>query len=229
VLPTVLKRRYDEAKATFERGQYAQASAQFRDVVELLAIPEAAADAGQLSDLRMLAEGFLVVAEQKAKPEPAPAPAVAAARTDAPAPRATIGTASPAPPRPTTANAANGSSSGPSRTLSSVPASAPAAADRAGAATAASDGISLPVALDQTMPAWNPPAALKWRAYRGSMRIVIDEAGTVASADIVTSVNSTYDAALLQAARKWRYIPAKKDGQPILYEKTIEVALNPMR
>jgi protein TonB len=186
--------------------------------VALLSIPEAAADAGQLSDLRMLAEGFFVVAGQKATPAPASAPAaapaVASARIDAAAPSAHVRTAAGGTPSARAANAA--------------PQGAPAL-ERTVAADAPPDGITLPVALDQTMPAWNPPSVLKWRAYRGSMRIVIDNTGAVASADIVTSVNSTYDAALLQAARRWRYIPAKKDGQPIAYEKTIEVAISPSR
>ena len=49
----------------------------------------------------------------------------------------------------------------------------------------------------------------------GTIEVVIDENGSVASAAVTTPVYPSYDQRLLQAARSWRYKPARKGGQPV--------------
>jgi TonB family protein len=54
---------------------------------------------------------------------------------------------------------------------------------------------------------------------------VIDENGAVESATIKRPINTLYDRDLLAAARKWKFVPATKNGQPVAFEKTIEVTM----
>jgi pyruvate/2-oxoglutarate dehydrogenase complex dihydrolipoamide acyltransferase (E2) component len=78
LLPEIASARYAEAKATFDRKEYARASAQFKQVMVLLEDPDMG---GKLSDLRTLTSGFLDLAvaatppPEPPKPAPAPAPA----------------------------------------------------------------------------------------------------------------------------------------------------------
>jgi TonB family protein len=89
----------------------------------------------------------------------------------------------------------------------------------------AEEQITPPVAINQRLPPWNPPEGYKFRASRGAIQIVIDENGAVASAIIQRPINALYDRELLDATKKWKFVPAKKDGQPVAFEKTIEVTL----
>jgi len=62
----------------------------------------------------------------------------------------------------------------------------------------------------------NYPDALRQAGVGGSVtvRIVIDEAGDVASTEIVTGVHEDLDAAALEAASQMRFSPAEVDGEP---------------
>jgi TonB family protein len=63
MLPGIVKASYARAKTTFEEKRYAQASAALRDLLDLIADPDAAASADALADLKMLTEGFLKLAD----------------------------------------------------------------------------------------------------------------------------------------------------------------------
>jgi TonB family protein len=81
LLPDIASQRYAEAKANFDRKQYAAAVPQFRKVISLIDDPDMG---GRQADLRTLASGFLDLAVAAAAPppeppKPAPAPAVAPA------------------------------------------------------------------------------------------------------------------------------------------------------
>jgi TonB family protein len=79
------------------------------------------------------------------------------------------------------------------------------------------------------MPSWTPTSATqKISTFRGAVRVVIDEKGTVESADILSSVYPTYNVLLLKAAKTWRYQPAMRLGVPVKYATTIEVVLRPL-
>jgi tetratricopeptide (TPR) repeat protein len=81
LLPEIASTRYAEAKALFDRKEYARASVQFRQVLALLQDPDMG---GRNSDMKTLAAGFFDLAvaatpppepPKPATPVPAPAPA----------------------------------------------------------------------------------------------------------------------------------------------------------
>ena len=84
LLPEIASARYAEAKATFDRKDYARATMQFRQVLALLDDPDMG---GKLADLRTLSSGFfdLAVAATPPPEPPKPAPAPAAPAPAAPA------------------------------------------------------------------------------------------------------------------------------------------------
>jgi TonB family protein len=76
VLPVVVQQRYDEAKNTFERGEFETAATAFQRVIEALDDPDIGAAASQppLSDLRTLALGFHNLSVKSIPPPPPPPP-----------------------------------------------------------------------------------------------------------------------------------------------------------
>ncbi|MFT3784140.1 MAG: energy transducer TonB [Nibricoccus sp.] len=54
-----------------------------------------------------------------------------------------------------------------------------------------------------------------------AITIVIDEKGTVASANVAKSTDSGFNAAALAAIKKWTFKPGKKDGVPVKTKVTI--------
>lgn len=90
MLPMLIQKKYTEAKAAFDKKDYASAAAQFTKMLEAMTDPdaEAAASRPPLSDLRTLAAGFrdLAVSAAAPAPPPAPTPAPAPAPSTAPAP-----------------------------------------------------------------------------------------------------------------------------------------------
>lgn len=90
LLPGIASARYTAAKQLFDRKDHAAAERQFRDLVMLLDDPQMN---GRLSDLRVLAAGFLDLAAAAAAPPPEPKKAE-------PAPTAPAPSAPPAPAVP---------------------------------------------------------------------------------------------------------------------------------
>ena len=78
LLPETVKRLYVDAKKSFEDGEYDSASAQFKDLLSLLSDEDLARVAATVADIKILAEGFLKLADAEVK-----AAAVAAAATAA--------------------------------------------------------------------------------------------------------------------------------------------------
>jgi TonB family protein len=90
------------------------------------------------------------------------------------------------------------------------------------------DRIQPPVPVQRDVPRWTPPdAAARQTTHRGHVEIVVDETGAVESVAVADSVHANYDASLLEAARKWRYRPATRNGQPVRYRLLTEVVLRP--
>ena len=87
LLPGIASSRYAAAKQTFDRKDHPAAERQFRDLVMLLDDPQMN---GRLSDLRVLATGFLDLASAAAAPAPAPAKPEPAAAAAAPVPAAVV-------------------------------------------------------------------------------------------------------------------------------------------
>jgi TonB family protein len=86
-------------------------------------------------------------------------------------------------------------------------------------------GVVSPIVIFQNVP--QPPPALfdliKLLHRTGTIDIVIDERGAVEDVTVKQSVNAAYDALLVAAARTWRYHPARKDGVPIRFVKTVSI------
>jgi TonB family protein len=101
MLPALIQQKYAQAKASYDRKDFAAAATGFSQVLVTLADKDVAADAAQppLSDLRTLAVGFEELAAKAASPAPppplasAPAPVVMAAAAPQPTGPARIYTA----------------------------------------------------------------------------------------------------------------------------------------
>jgi hypothetical protein len=89
LLPDIVSTRYAEAKASFDRKEFALAEQQFQQVMSLLDDPQMN---GRLPDLRVLVSGFLDLSARAAAPPPDPKPA-------APVPAAPTPSVAPVPGR----------------------------------------------------------------------------------------------------------------------------------
>ena len=87
--------------------------------------------------------------------------------------------------------------------------------------------VAPPVAIAQTMPGWAPRVDAEKKKYSGTMEVIVDENGTVISAAITEPVYPSYDQQLLQAAKSWRYRPARRAGQPVKYRRAVSIVLAP--
>jgi TonB family protein len=82
--------------------------------------------------------------------------------------------------------------------------------------------VVAPVTIAQDMPRLHRPTTTD---KTGVLVVVINEAGRVESAVITQPLDSYYDALLLQAAKTWRYQPARRNGVPVKYRKRIQLTL----
>jgi len=73
LLPDIASARYAEAKGSFDRKEFAHATAQFKQVLVLLDDPDMG---GKLADLRQLSSGFLDLSIAATPPPEPPKPAV---------------------------------------------------------------------------------------------------------------------------------------------------------
>ncbi|HQZ39738.1 MAG TPA: energy transducer TonB [Vicinamibacterales bacterium] len=105
----------------------------------------------------------------------------------------------------------------PAAPLVATPASAPPEAPREA------------IPIRQDMPPWKPPAAADrfTSGFSGVIEVDIDETGAVTAARIVDPSYPAYDALLLEAARAWRYEPARRNGQPAKSTRRVGVVLAP--
>ena len=76
VLPSIIEQKYLEAKAAYDRKDHANARRRFRQVLDLLADPDIAAESKTppLSELKTLATGFEDLCARALAPAPRPAP-----------------------------------------------------------------------------------------------------------------------------------------------------------
>ena len=200
-LPKAAMALYSSATASFEGGQFATASGQFKELLLLLSDPE---EAGRLGDLRVLADGFSRLSEQRLvdiSPPPLPPP----------------GPVAPPPPP-----------AGPTLVaLYLAPNSSRVTPVGSRVVYDSEDlGVTPPVSIDQRMPAWIPPhPVLAYRTFRGTLEVIVDEDGAVESRTMSEPAFPSYDRELLDAAEGWKYKPAIKDGRPVKYRKLITVTL----
>jgi TonB family protein len=88
-------------------------------------------------------------------------------------------------------------------------------------------GVVPPVVIMQEFPKY--PGRVPSGGILGAVDIVIDQKGSVESASMQTPVLSGYDAMVVQAARAWRYQPARVNGQPVKFRKSIRITVVPDR
>jgi TonB family protein len=87
LLPEITTARYQAAKATYDRRDWAGAEAQFTTVLSLIDDPDSG---GRLSDLRVLTVGFLELSARAAAPAPPPPVEPNPAPVAAPVPAAPV-------------------------------------------------------------------------------------------------------------------------------------------
>ena len=88
-------------------------------------------------------------------------------------------------------------------------------------------GIIPPVAIVQQFPKF--PGRVPSGGIAGAVEIVIDQQGSVESASMQSPLLSGYDEIVVNAARNWRYQPAKVNGQPVKFRKSIRITVVPDR
>ena len=88
-------------------------------------------------------------------------------------------------------------------------------------------GVIPPVVIMQEFPKY--PGRVPQGGILGAVDIVIDQTGSVESASMQTPVLSGYDNMVVQAARAWRYQPARVNGQPVKFRKSIRITVVPDR
>ena len=93
------------------------------------------------------------------------------------------------------------------------------------AATKPTVRITEPMVVSQPPPAVPPELLDLARRLRltSEIDVIINEHGTVDNVVVTRSVNAAYDAAVVAAARAWRYRPATRDGVPIRSVKTVVI------
>lgn len=90
--------------------------------------------------------------------------------------------------------------------------------------TAEDEGVTPPVILRQDVPAV-PSAIAGMTKEKGLIDLVIDEKGRVVSLALRSRLHPVYDTALLNAARDWKYKPARLNGEPVRYRKLLQIAV----
>jgi tetratricopeptide (TPR) repeat protein len=197
----LIRRRYNEAKASFDAEEYRAALVRFDRVIEQLA---GAGDPPALGDMRMLAIGFRDLAKVN---NASPASAAEAPVTQP------IGTAGFPTMPPTMPMLSAAPAPAPKLTMSPL---APGVYDES------STNVVPPVPLEPILPPVSPEQVVAAPAV-GLFEIVIDEKGKVESVVVRRSISAQYDALVLNDSRKWRYRPATRDGKPVKFRKVIEI------
>ncbi|HUE87094.1 MAG TPA: TonB family protein [Vicinamibacterales bacterium] len=86
-------------------------------------------------------------------------------------------------------------------------------------------GLRLPVTIAQELPRYPgivPPGGIK-----GVVEVVIDEKGSVESAEMVVPVSSSYDKMVLTAVSRWQFQPARLNGAGVKFRKRIQINIAP--
>lgn len=203
VLPAVARDRYTRARGSFDAGNHEAAAAQFRELMAVFDDPALASESDSFADLRQLADGFLRLSDAEVER------AAVAAAAPAPAP-------DPVPP-----------STSIEPVVDAPPDTDEIVVTRIVVYSRDDADVSPPVEVSRFMPPWNPPSAMRLVEYRGTLEVVIDETGEVEQATMVRPTNPAYDLALLGATNEWRFLPARRGGEPVKYSLTFEVHLRP--
>jgi TonB family protein len=201
LLPDMIRDEYKSARATLDKGQLPAAVPSLNKVKRMLDQAKSLGVMDQtLNDLDVLVRGFLDLAKSTA--DLASAEAAAKAPSPAPAPAAI--------PPPAVAAAsptrADGGPKGP-RVYS-----------------VADKDVVAPVPIRQATPTIPYSVARTMTGQSGVLEIIINEKGDVEGALMREPVNNVFDAAVLMAAKTWKYRPAMREGQAVKYMKRVGVS-----
>jgi periplasmic protein TonB len=221
-LPAAARRLFDSGKRAFQQNDFGRAHQELTLLLQLLN-EESMQGRQDTADLRVLAEGFVVLAAARAQNGNLP---------DVPA-RASGGPA--LQPNGTTAGARSTGTNGPleaseTATANGAPPAGPSVAAGANGdiEVVKAESVTEPIPVLQQPPAWIPPNAVAAsREYVGAVRVRIGADGRVTSATIEQPTYPSYDARLLQVARQWLYKPATRNGEPVESERVIPIQLRP--
>jgi TonB family protein len=200
MLPSVTRSAYQRAKEAFDAARFDAAESGFRTVVDLIGRGEGVDSS--VADLKVLAQGFLQLAQLQRAPS---APVAAAA----PPPPASTPISTPAKVATDSAVAATEVRENDNRLYSST--------DR---------DVTAPVAVERQMPVWKAlPPPFNKLSFHGRLELVISAQGAVESARIAERTTPAYDDQLLAAARRWKFRPASRDGKPVRFREDVAVVL----
>jgi hypothetical protein len=87
--------------------------------------------------------------------------------------------------------------------------------------------VAPPIPQAPRIPPWTPTGTEARQDFFGSLELLIDRTGAVASATLRASVNPAYNDRLLRAAREWKFTPARRQGVAVRYLKIVEIHLKP--
>jgi hypothetical protein len=100
----------------------------------------------------------------------------------------------------------------------------PAASGEPRIYTAEEPGIVQPVIIRQDVP--TVPSAINGMTRNtGLLDLVIDEKGRVISLLLRSRIHPLYDTALVNAAKEWKYKPAKLNGSPVRFRKLLQITV----
>jgi TonB family protein len=199
LLPDMIRDEYKITRATIDKGQLPAAVPSLNKVKRMLDQARSLGVMDQtLNDLDVLVGGFLDLAKSTAEL----ASAEAAAKAPPPAPVA----APPPAVAAATPTRADGGPKGPR--IYSV----------------TDKDVVAPVPIRQSTPTIPYSVARTMVGQSGVLEIVINEKGDVEAALMREPVNNVFDAAVLMAAKTWKYRPAMKEGQAVKYMKRVGVS-----
>jgi protein TonB len=84
--------------------------------------------------------------------------------------------------------------------------------------------VLAPTPVRQDMPRFQRGAG--WNTGgKGVIEVLINERGRVDNAVVRQGIHPMFDQMMIDAARRWTYEPARKNGTPVKYRKLIQVTL----
>jgi TonB family protein len=215
-----LRARYAEARAVYAEGDHSAAAERFDRVRALIDTTRStlpAVEAEALLELRELAAGFHELSVEHVRSSSQQVAADASPRTEPRSQRAARDT------RAKTADSGRAAS----------PTVGTMGRDQAGqrigttGASAAAPAFRPPVAIAQHIPgAAGIRGLARGRVYRCAVEVDVDFRGAVTAAKLLEPVNDVYDARLLEAAKRWRFRPATRDGVPVAATHVVVVTLD---
>lgn len=78
----------------------------------------------------------------------------------------------------------------------------------------------------QVAPVYPPEAKSRGLTAEVVVEFIVDEQGQVTAEHVVRSTDRVFEEATLQAVRKWRFEPGKKDGQAVKFRLQVPVVFN---